>query len=227
MKKVILLLIIFSLSSFISLANAGNIMYRSLSIGGVLDAKDFLFDSALGNLVKLYVGIYSYGNFHFDSIDPPPYSNNSIELDFYYETQNILKVENINLGSRIHLESDFGRGEFCSFNGKGGATVNAGTPPIGGKYYYDPDILSFFTLKENDTSVYLTSVLNDISPAAIYDDLFKEYEFSVWYPHGGQMNVSYFYTPVPEPSSCVFLLFGVLGLAAIRKRGWFSFFRKF
>ncbi|MGA1840397.1 MAG: PEP-CTERM sorting domain-containing protein [bacterium] len=217
MRKILMLLIIFSLSSFISLAKAANIS-RNLSIGNVLDAQDFLFDSALGTLEKVLVETYSDGWFYYQSVDPPPYSNNVEGLAFYYENQYILKVENINLGSRIHQEFDFGDGDgLCSFNGDGQAMTGAGTWGIQGEFYSNPDILSFFTLKENDTSVSLTNVFKDIFPGVIYDDLGKKYEFSDCV-FNGEMIVNYFYAPVPEPSSFVFLLFGVLGLAAIRKK---------
>lgn len=217
MKKFVLLLIVFCLSSFISFANAANIS-RNLSIGNVLDTQDLLFDSALGTLEKILVETYSDGWFYYQSLDPPPYSNNVEELAFYYENQYILKVENINLGSRIHQESDFGDGDLlCSFNGAGQAMTGAGTWGIQGEFYSNPDILSFFTLRENDTSVSLINVFKDIFPYVIYDDLGKKYEFSDCV-FNGEMTVNYFYTPVPEPSSFVFLLFGVFGLAAIRKK---------
>ncbi|MGA1864884.1 MAG: PEP-CTERM sorting domain-containing protein [bacterium] len=225
MKKVILILIVFSLLSFVSLVNASNIiytngfniLYSSLSIGGVSDAQDFLFDSALGTLEEIVVETYSYGRFFYMSVDPPPYCKYVDWLAFYYINQYILKVENTNSGSRMHQESDFGPGDnLCSFNGNGMAKISAGTWESSREEYYDPNIFSFFTLKENDTSVYLTSVINEVYPDTIYDDLHKKYDFLGGFFEGGAMTVYYFYTPVPEPSSCVLLFFGVLGLAAIR-----------
>ena len=217
MRKVLLVLIVFCLLSFVSLANAAN-MSRSLSIGNILDAQDFLFDSVIGTLEKVLVETYSDGWFYYQSVDPPPYSNNVEGLAFYYENQYILKIENINLGPRMHQESDFGDGDgLCSFSGDGQAMTGAGTWGIQGELYSNSDVLSFFTLKENDTSVSIANVFKDIFPDVIYDDLGKEYEFSDCL-FNGEMIVSYFYTPVPEPSSCVFLFFGVPGLAAIIKK---------
>ena len=153
--------------------------------------------------------------------------NDVEDLAFCYKNQYILTVENINLGLRMHQESDFGYGvDLCSFNGNGQARTGAGTWGTQGELYSNPDILSFFTLKENDISVSLTSLFEDISPYVIYDALGKEYEFSDCI-FSGEMRANYYYTPVPEPSSCVFLLFGVFGLTAIRKKekGTVHFFK--
>jgi hypothetical protein len=217
MKNIIFVLIVFSLLAFISLANAASIS-RSLSIGDVLDAQDFLFDSALGTLEDVIVETYSSGDFFYLSNDSPPYSSNVRELMFYYKNQFILEVENLNLGSRIHQESDFGYGnDLCLFYGNGQAKTGAGTWGIQGEFYNNASILSFFTLQENDTSVSLENVFNEINPTIIYDDLGKEYELSHFFFDGG-MTINYHYTPIPEPSTCVILFFGILGLGGIKKK---------